>query len=313
MRKQALKSITELAVRDERVVFIGSDLSPGVMSEFRERYPSRFFMEGVSEQHIIGMAAGLAMEGFIPYVNTIATFLTRRCYEQIAMDVCLNNLPARLIANGGGMVYAPLGPTHEAIDDFALMRALPNMTVTAPVDANEMAALVDASVEHPGPIYIRLGKGGDPIITPPDRQFLFGAPVVLKEGGEICLVTTGVVSAIALRAADIAAESGVDVRVIHLPTIKPIETDKFFSATVGCKHLIVVDEHLSVGGLASLVAELLTYSNLQVKPKSYSVNLGQEFFHNYGSQSEHFAAKGITDMALAKQCVKLATLEMVCA
>jgi transketolase len=268
-------------------------------------------MEGVSEQHIIGVAAGLAMEGFIPYVNTIATFLTRRCYEQIAMDVCLHNLPVRLVANGGGMVYAPLGPTHEAIDDFALMRALPNMTVTAPVDANEMAALMDASLEHPGPIYIRLGKGGDPIITPPDRQFRFGAPVVLKDGGEICLVTTGVVSAIALRAADIAAESGVDVKVIHLPTIKPIQTDKFANAFFGCKHLIVVDEHLSVGGLASLVAELLTYSNLQVRPKSYSVNLGQEFFHNYGSQAEHLAAKGITDMALAKQCVKLATSEMV--
>ena len=151
MRKQVLKSITELAARDERVVFIGSDLSPGVMSDFRERFPDRFFMEGVSEQHIIGMAAGLAMEGFIPYVNTIATFLTRRCYEQIAMDVCLHNLPVRLVANGGGMVYAPLGPTHEAIDDFALMRALPNMTVTAPVDVNEMAALVNAAWNTRGP------------------------------------------------------------------------------------------------------------------------------------------------------------------
>jgi len=311
MRKQVLKSITELAARDERVVFIGSDLSPGVMSDFRERFPDRFFMEGVSEQHIIGMAAGLAMEGFIPYVNTIATFLTRRCYEQIAMDVCLHNLPVRLVANGGGMVYAPLGPTHEAIDDFALMRALPNMTVTAPVDANEMAALVNASLEYPGPIYIRLGKGGDPIVTPEIQQFQFGVPTILRQEGQIGLVSTGIVSAIALRAADIAAESGVSVKVIHLPTIKPIDTESFFSAILGCEHLIVVDEHLSVGGLASVVAELLTYSIFSVRPKSCSVNLGQDFLHNYGSQAEHLASKGITDIVLAKQCVNLATSEMV--
>ncbi|MEI6790888.1 MAG: transketolase, partial [Myxococcaceae bacterium] len=127
----ALDSIYDLAKKDERVIFIGSDLGPTVLSNMKKEMPSRFFMEGISEQHIIGMAAGLAMEGFIPYVNTIATFLTRRCYEQIALDLCLQDLPVRLIANGAGAVYAPLGPTHLAIEDFAIMRALPNMTVLA--------------------------------------------------------------------------------------------------------------------------------------------------------------------------------------
>ena len=129
MRKTSLNCLYELAQQDDRVVFVGSDLGAGVLDEMKREFPERFLMEGVSEQHIIGMAAGLAMEGFNPYVNTIATFLTRRCFEQIAMDLCLHDLPVRLIANGGGLVYAPLGPTHLAIEDFAILRALPNMTI----------------------------------------------------------------------------------------------------------------------------------------------------------------------------------------
>ena len=122
-------------------------------------------MEGVSEQNLVGMAAGMAMEGAIVYLNTIATFLTRRCFEQVAVDLCMHNVNVRLIANGGGVVYAPLGPTHLAIEDIAIMRALPNMTILAPADADEMARLMPATVDHPGPMYIRVAKGHDPIVT----------------------------------------------------------------------------------------------------------------------------------------------------
>src|SRR6201986_4483313 len=138
MRETCINMVYELAKQDERVVFIGSDLSPGLLKEMKEEFPDRYYMEGVTEANIIGMAAGLAMEGYIPYVNTIATFITRRCYEQVAVDVCMHNLPIRLIGNGGGLVYAPLGPTHLAIEDIAIMRALPNMTVVAVCAAGEM-------------------------------------------------------------------------------------------------------------------------------------------------------------------------------
>ena len=131
----------------------------------KEEMPGRAFMEGVSEQHVVGMAAGLAMEGFIPFVHTIATFITRRCFEQVAVDLCLHNLPVRLIGNGGGLVYAPLGPTHLAIEDIAIMRALPNMTVVAVCDADEMKRFMDQTLDWPGPIYIRLAKGYDPIVS----------------------------------------------------------------------------------------------------------------------------------------------------
>ena len=135
MRKTALHMVYELAKNDPRIFFIGSDLGTGTLQEFKDDIADRFFMEGISEQHIIGFAAGLALEGKIPYVNTIATFLTERCFEQNSLDLGLHNTNVRLIANGGGMVYAPLGPTHIAIKDIAIMRSIPNMTVIAVADA----------------------------------------------------------------------------------------------------------------------------------------------------------------------------------
>ena len=161
MRKTSLDLVYQLAKKDERVFFIGSDLGVGTLDEFRREIPDRFLMEGVSEMNIVGMAAGLALEGKIVYVNTIATFLTRRCFEQNVLDLGLHNVRVRLISNGGGVVYAPLGPTHLAIDDLAIMRTIPNMTIVAPSDAEEMKRLMPLTIDHPGPIYIRLGKGGD--------------------------------------------------------------------------------------------------------------------------------------------------------
>ena len=143
------------------------------------------------------MAAGLAMEGFIPYVNTIATFITRRCYEQVAVDLCLHDLPVRLIANGGGLVYAPLGPTHLAIEDIAIMRALPNMTVTAVCDAEEMVRLMDCTLDWPHPIYIRLAKGGDPVVSRDENGFAIGKAIPMRRRAgarAVVLMATGVMT-----------------------------------------------------------------------------------------------------------------------
>src|SRR2546425_9497541 len=148
----------------------------------KEEMPGRAFMEGVSEAHVVGMAAGLAMEGFIPFVHTIATFITRRCYEQVAVDLCLHNLPVRLIGNGGGLVYAPLGPTHLAIEDIAIMRALPNMTVVVPCDAQEMRRLVLQTLDWPNPIYFRVAKGGEPSVSRADLPCTFGKAIRLRDG-----------------------------------------------------------------------------------------------------------------------------------
>src|SRR5579864_7256279 len=189
MRKTCLDRVYKLARDDPRVVFIGSDLSPGLLEEMREEMPERWYMEGVMEQHVVGMAAGMALDGFIPYANTIATFFTRRSFEQVAVDLCLHNLPVRLISNGGGLVYAPLGPTHLAIEDMAILRALPNMTVVAPVDAEEMKRFVPQTLDWPGPIYIRLAKGGDPVVSRAEDKFTIGKAILMKQPGRFLFVS----------------------------------------------------------------------------------------------------------------------------
>ena len=225
MRENCLKTVFELAKQDERVVFIGSDLGVGVLNDFKKEIPSRFFMEGVYEQNLVGLAAGMAMEGNIVYVNTIATFLSRRCYEQVAVDLCLHNVNVRLIANGGGVVYAPLGPTHLAIEDIAIMRALPNMTIVAPADSVEMVRFMKVSVDYAGPIYIRVAKGHDPIVTSDTGPFVIGKAVPMRDGEEVLLVTTGVGLQICLAAAEKLEASGVNAAVLHFPTIKPFDTE----------------------------------------------------------------------------------------
>src|SRR6516162_3539134 len=197
MRPTCVNKVFDLAERDPRVVYIGSDLSPDLTARMKQEMPGRAFMEGVSEAHVVGMAAGLAMEGFIPFVHTIATFITRRCYEQVAVDLCLHDLPVRLIGNGGGLVYAPLGQTHLAIEDIAIMRALPNMTVTAVCDAKEMVRLMNCTLDWPHPIYIRLAKGGDPVVSGDENGFVIGKAIPMRKArskGAIVLMATGVMT-----------------------------------------------------------------------------------------------------------------------
>src|SRR2546425_3499410 len=224
MRKVCLDMVYELARKDKRIFFIGSDLGIGTLKQFKAEMPDRFLMEGVSEANIVGVAAGLALEGKIVYVNTIATFLTRRCFEQVALDLCLHNANVRLIASGGGLVYAPLGPTHQAIDDIAIFRALPRMTIVAPADADEMRRLMPLTVDHSGPIYIRLGKGGDPIVTNDRVPFRIGKAIPMREGSDALILSTGVMLKAALDAASSLEQAGIDAAVLHLPTVKPFDS-----------------------------------------------------------------------------------------
>jgi len=291
MRKTCLNMVYELAKEDDRIVFIGSDLGPGVLDEMREEMPDRFFMEGVSEANIIGMAAGLAMDGFIPYVNTIATFLTRRCFEQISMDLCLHDLPVRLIANGGGLVYAPLGPTHIAIDDIALMRSQPNMTVVSPADADEMQRFMKLSAVWPHPIYIRLGKGGDPIISRDEDNFTIGAGIVHRPSSGVAILSSGVMTNRALEAAGLLEQQGLDCGVVHFPTIKPLDTSLLFDLANANHTLVTLDEHLLIGGLGSAVLEALNNKSPAAPPRIHRLGIDDQFTVNYGSQDsllEHF-------------------------
>ena len=295
-----------MAQHDKRVLFIGSDLGHGVLEKMKNELPDQFFMEGVSEQYIIGMAAGLAMEGFIPYVNTIATFLTRRCYEQVAVDLCMHDLPVRLIANGGGGVYAPLGPTHLAVEDIAIMRALPNMAVVAPCDADEMNRLMMSTLEWPHPIYIRLARGGDPIVSKDDLGFELGKSIKMKTGADGLFVTTGVMTQLALETADILKVKGVDIGVLHVHTIKPFDVGGVISAIEGVKAVVTVEEHIVNGGLGSAVLESCSELRPELLPKISRIGIPDKFATEYGSQGSLLKHWGITaDNLVAAMMKKL--------
>jgi len=306
MRKTALECVHRLAQHDKRVLFIGSDLGHGVLEKMKNELPDQFFMEGVSEQYIIGMAAGLAMEGFIPYVNTIATFLTRRCYEQVAVDLCMHDLPVRLIANGGGGVYAPLGPTHLAVEDIAIMRALPNMAVVAPCDADEMNRLMMSTLEWPHPIYIRLARGGDPIVSKDDLGFELGKSIKMKTGADGLFVTTGVMTQLALETADILKAKGVDIGVLHVHTIKPFDASGVISAIESVKAVVTVEEHIVNGGLGSAVLESCSELRPELLPKISRIGIPDKFATEYGSQGSLLKHWGITaDNLVAAMMKKL--------
>ena len=306
MRKTCLESVYKLAKRNKKVIFIGSDLGPGVMKEFKENIPERFIMEGVSEQSIVGIAAGLAIEGYLPYVNTIATFLTRRCFEQLVIDLCLHDLPVKLIGNGGGLVYAPLGPTHQAIEDISILRTLPNMTILAPCDAFEMKNLVPATLKWPHPIYIRLARGGDQIITKKNEKIVIGKSVMIKKPGEYLFITTGIATQIALKASKkLDNEHSIKSGVIHFPSIKPLDSQALLKWVKKVKKIITVEENVLSGGFGSSILEFCNENLKEHVNKISRIGLKDEFVDDYGDQNSLLNKYHINQQTLCKKMISL--------
>ncbi len=301
MRKTSLDTVYKLAKKNKNIIFIGSDLGPGVLDNFKKEMPERFLMEGVSEQSIIGLSAGLAMEGFIPYVNTIATFITRRCFEQIVVDLCLHNLPVKLIGNGGGLVYAPLGPTHQAIEDISIMRSIPNMSIISPCDAVEMKALIEQSVDYKGPLYIRLARGGDKIITEKKDLIQIGKGIVKIEPQDYLFLTTGVMTQIAIEASNfLKKEKNVECGVIHLGTIKPLDTKLLLEWIPKVKKVVTVEENVLSGGFGSSILEFTSEHFPENLTKIKRIGLEDKFIEQYGSQDLLLKSNNLTKENLIK-------------
>lgn len=285
MRETCLEQVYQLAKTDPRIVFIGSDLGVGTLRKFKEEMPDRFYMEGISEAHMVGMAAGLALEGSVVYANTISTFITRRCFEQVAVDVCLHNLNVRLIGNGGGLVYAPLGPTHLAIEDISIFRALPNMTIVAVADAEEMKRLMPQTADYQGPIYIRLAKGYDPVVTSDAVPFRIGKGLPMRNGGDVLLVTTGITLRVAQEAGKLLALEGIECAILHMPTIKPFDLEQLLELAAPVRAVIAVEESTILGGLGSAVAEAIAEAGFSPGKKFRRIGIPDVFPDRYGSQA----------------------------
>jgi len=305
MRKTCLDTVYELAKKDERIFFIGSDLGAGTLDAFKKEMPDRFFVEGVSEANVVGMAAGLALSGKIVYINTIATFFSRRAYEQIALDLGLHKANVRILNNGGGLVYAPLGPTHLAIEDIAIMRAIPNMTVVAPADAEEMQRLMVATVDYQGPIYIRFAKGYDPIVTKDEGPFQIGKVYRYREGKAALVITTGITLQLGLEAADNLRSEGIDISVVHVPTVKPLDQKTLIEAIHDTDFIVTAEEHTLMGGLGSAVAELMAETDFATPKRLKRIGIPDTFADRYGTQKGLMELYGITAANIAKTVKQL--------
>jgi len=307
MRKKGLNTIYELAKENKNIIFLGSDLGPDVLSDFKNELPEQFFMEGISEGHIIGMASGLAADGNIVYVNTIATFLTRRCFDQIAINLCHDKRKVRLYANGGGLVYGPLGPTHIAVDDIALMRTLPNMSIICPCDEVEMRELIRQTVNHENPLYIRLAKGGDAIITEAS-DVKFGQArfhsLAKKNTNKILLVTTGIMHQRGLELAELLNSSAKNADLINYNTIIPFDDKCLLERVSDYDFVFTLEEHQKSGGLGEMIAHTLLESGKT--PKVFkSFHLGDHYPDQYGRQEKLLEIYGLEPRSLYDKIISI--------
>ncbi len=306
MRKAGLNAIYELAKEDKDIVFIGSDLGVDTLKEFKDTLPNQFFMEGVSEGHMVGMAAGMAHAGATVYINTIATFLTRRALDQIVVNLCLDNAKVRLYGNGGGLVYGPLGATHTALEDLSLLSAIPNMTVLAPSDSVEMIDLIKESKDFPGPIYIRLGKGGEKVLSKAGTAKIGKAffDKHSKSEGKVLICTTGVMRQRAVLVREFLEKESIFVDILHNHTIKPLDTNSILTTAANYELVITLEENVPNGGLGQQIGCLLLENNICPK-KFIRLSLPDEFPQEYARQEEMFLTLGLDPESVASRIKEL--------
>ncbi len=258
MRTAFIRALCDAAARDERVWLVTGDLGFSVLEPFRERFAARYVNVGVAEQNMTGVAAGLASCGKIVFTYSIANFPTIRCLEQVRNDVCYNELPVKVVAVGGGFAYGPQGYTHHGLEDLAIMRALPNMTVVAPADPLETELATRALLDVPGPCYLRLGKAREPAVHHHAPSFAIGQAIRVREGGDLTLISTGGMLGYTLAAAErLAAEFRVEARVLSMHTLKPLDVEAVRAAARQTRAVVTVEEHSVTGGLGSAVADVI--------------------------------------------------------
>jgi len=266
VRRGFIETVMELAAEREDICLVTADTGFTILEKFRDAHPQRYLNVGIAEAAMIGVAAGLALAGKQAFCYTIVPFVTMRCFEQIRVDLCYQNLPVKLVGVGQGLTYGTAGATHHAIEDIALMRALPNMTVICPGGPRETAAAVKASLDLEGPCYIRIGKSGEPPVHPEgDFDFKLGRGCILRPGSGPALLATSNMVEPALRAADSLAAAGYDPVVVSMHTIKPLDRALLADLAKRCSLLVTLEEHSLIGGLGSAVAEAVADDQLPVR------------------------------------------------
>lgn len=285
MRNVFAAEITTIAAADPRVVLLSGDIGNKLFDDFKSSSPNRFYNCGVAEANMVGVAAGMAMSGLRPVTYTIASFMTYRCFEQIRLDVCYHNLPVIIVGVGGGLSYAANAGSHHCCEDVAVLRALPNMRVLCPGDPFEVTSLLRAAFAENGPVYIRLGKKGEPKVHTQPPALTIGKGLTVREGTDACLLSTGTMLPTAIETADLLQSSGVSARVVSMHTVKPLDEELLAESSQRFDLIATIEEHSVLGGLGGAVAEWMAEQSAR-RARLLRVGTSDHFMHEAGEQ-EH--------------------------
>lgn len=300
MRSAFGDALVELGRKNEKVIVLDADVGSSTQSiRFKKFFPQRFYQIGIAEQNMMGIAAGFATAGFIPFASTFAVFASRRVCDQVAISIAYPKLNVKICGGYGGAATGKAGATHQAFEDLAIMRAIPNMTVIVPADAVETRKAIFATAEHKGPVYLRTVRCPVSTIFIEDHDFKIGRSYTLKEGGDLTIISTGMMTAKAIQASKKLQEEGVSARVVHMPTIKPIDAETIIKASRETGRIITIENHGITGGLGSAVAEVLAEKapcllrRLGVRDSFGESGDYEAFFSKYGMNTENIVATGL--------------------
>ncbi len=271
MRIAFVKTLFEKAKKDKSVMLLTGDLGFSVFENFMQELPSQFLNAGVAEQNMTGMAAGMALEGRIPFIYSIVPFVTMRNFEQIRNDICYHNANVKIVGVGAGFSYAIYGYTHYALEDIAILRTLPNLTILAPGDPIEAQFAVEEAIKIKGPVYIRLGKAGEPNIHRDSSQLQLGKAAVVREGKDVTLIASSIMLARGFEVAEALAKKGISCRLLSMHTIKPLDEKSIIDSANKTKAIITLEEHTIIGGLGSAVSEVLAEHSVGIPFKRLAV------------------------------------------
>lgn len=295
------EALIELGKKNKDIVVLDADLSSSTRTaRFGQKFPERFFDLGVAEQNMMGVAAGLASCGKIAFVSTFAIFGSGRAWDQVRNTICYNKLNVKIVVTHGGITVGPDGASHQAIEDIALMRAIPNMTIIVPCDAPETKDAIFACAQYRGPVYVRLGRPKVPTVEKKDK-FKIGQVRVVREGKDLTIIACGIMVKLAQDAAQVLAQEGKEVRVVNMHTIRPLDKKAIIESARLTKRIVTCEEHLINGGLASAVAQVLA-ENIPTPMASIGI---KEQFGQSGEPAELIKEYHLSCADIIQACKKL--------
>ena len=296
------EALVELGQKDNKIFVLGADtVSSVAINKFQEMFPERFTNVGIAETNLLGMAAGISIAGFIPFVSTYGVFASGRPWEQIRTTICYSNLNVKIGGSHSGLMVGPDGATHQALEEISIMRCLPNMTVLVPCDVVETKKATLAAAYFPGPVYIRYGRENIPVVTDDSTPFEIGKAVKMKEGKDVCIMACGSMVYEALMAAEILEQEGIKARILNIHTIKPIDKQAIIEAAKDCGAIVTAEEHQIFGGFGSAVAEVIV-ANSPVPMEFVGVN---DTFGESGKAADLMVKYGLKDINIVEAVKKV--------